>query len=35
VQIIYTSMEAKGQHMAKLARHPDIWIDDKPHRVFR
>lgn len=34
-EVIYTSMERKGHFMYALKRMPDVWIDDRPDRVFK
>lgn len=35
VEVIYTSMKPKGVFMYELKRVPDVWIDDRPDRVFK
>ena len=34
-EVIYTARSPKGPFMASLGRVPAVWIDDKPHWIFR
>jgi hypothetical protein len=34
VLVYYTSMKPKARYLNDSGWMPDIWIDDKPHRIF-
>lgn len=33
-EVIYTGNQKKGPLMALMKRHPDVWIDDHPNRIY-